>query len=269
MPGEREWSGLHVSVSQIKCYLRCPRQYQLKYVLGVEPAFVPAALAFGSAFHVALGYFYGLLKEAGSAPGPGELAEVFRDAWDNAASGPVPLQVEDEEDAAADPVARGTAMLAAFHREAAARPVQVESVERGFAVGLHDPDTGEVLEEKLVGALDLVVWDGERRVVVEHKTAARRYSQDQLRYDLQPTAYKLAAAQLGLGEVGVRLQVVTKTKEPAVQVEEVERGGRDVDDFLRTVVGVLRAVDVGAFYPVRGWQCRGCPYGHACVATEP
>jgi hypothetical protein len=26
--------GLYISVSQLKCYLRCPRQYELKYVKG-------------------------------------------------------------------------------------------------------------------------------------------------------------------------------------------------------------------------------------------
>ena len=39
--------------------LRCPRQYQLKYVLGVQPAFVPVAFAFGLSFHGAAAALYG------------------------------------------------------------------------------------------------------------------------------------------------------------------------------------------------------------------
>jgi hypothetical protein len=53
------------------------------------------------------------------------------------------------------------------------------------------------------------------------------------------------------GDVG--LQVVTKARSPAVLVADLERGSRDEDDFLRTAVGVLRAVDAGTAYPVRGW----------------
>ena len=102
---------------------------------------------------------------------------------------------------------------------------------------LHDPDTGEVLDEQLVGTMDLVLRHGDHRIVVEHKTAARKWSDDQLAFDLQPTGYKFAAQQVGLGDVGLRLQVVTKTKLPVVQVADVERGPRDEDDFLRTAVG--------------------------------
>ena len=49
-----------------------------------------------------------------------------------------------------------------------------------------------------------------------------------------------------------------------MQVADVERGPRDEDDFLRTAVGVLRAVDAGVAYPVRGWACKGCQFAHAC-----
>jgi CRISPR/Cas system-associated exonuclease Cas4 (RecB family) len=68
---------------------------------------------------------------------------------------------------------------------------------------------------------------------------------------------------------GLRLQVVTKTKVPVVQVADVERGPRDEDDFLRTAVGVLRAVDAGVVYPVRGWACKGCQFAHACKPKRP
>ena len=59
---------LHVSVSQVKTWLRCPRQYELRYVRGAEPEVVPTALAFGSAFHGALAARSS--HEAGSLVGP-------------------------------------------------------------------------------------------------------------------------------------------------------------------------------------------------------
>lgn len=252
--------GLHISVSQLKCYIRCPRQYKLKYVLGVAPAFVPIALAFGSSIHAALAGYYQALQ-VGSPLSVEEMLAIFCDAWAEAAASAVPLGSDDETDE--DVVDRGVAMLRAFHARTA-RQVEVEAVERSFSVKLHDPDSGEVLEERLIGAFDLVVREAERLSIVEHKTAARRWTEDQLRYDLQPTAYRFAARLLGLGDVGLRLQVLTKTKSPALHVEDVERNAFDEDDFLRTVLGALRAIDAGAFYPLRGWVCHGCPYASAC-----
>jgi hypothetical protein len=103
---------------------------------------------------------------------------------------------------------------------------------------------------------------------VEHKSSSKKYTQDQLRFDQQPTGYKLAARQAGMGDVSVRFQVVTKVKVPTVQVADLERGPQDEDDFLRTVGGVLRAIDAGVSYPLRGWQCRSCPYSHACTSNR-
>jgi CRISPR/Cas system-associated exonuclease Cas4 (RecB family) len=265
VPRPKMPEGLYISVSQVKSYLMCPRKYELHYVLREEPAFVPVALAFGSAFHAALAGFYGELKASGEPLRDDLVLEVFRDEWAKAEEGPVPLQPDDDDDGTDQIVDKGVAMLHVFlEHAAAAGPADVESVELSFAVPICDVDTGEQLEEVLVGAVDLVVREDGHRVVVEHKTAAKRYGLEQIRFDLQPTAYKLAAKEMGLGDVGLRYQVITKTKTPAVQVADLHRDEQDEDDFLRTVGGVLRAIDAGVSYPLRGWQCRSCPYAHAC-----
>lgn len=261
--------GLHVSASQLRTFLICPRRHALQYQRGVPPAFVPQAVAFGSAFHAALGCYFGLIKETGAAPVLDELASVFRDAWANAADGPVPIQADDEE-GVADPTDKAVAMLSAFLAHAAELPLpEVIEVERAFALDVIDPSTGEQLEERLVGAMDLVVREHGRLVVTEIKTAARKWSSDQLRFDSQITAYQLGAAALGWGEVGLRYLVITKgTKKPAVQVADVMRDAQDVDDFLHTIVGVLRAIDAGVSYPLREtWKCRTCPHAHACSGS--
>lgn len=254
--------GLHVSVSQIKTWLRCPRQYEWKYVRGFEPESVPRALAFGSAFHSALAHHYAAKKNTTAAARADELVEVFRAAWTENTSGSIP--VETANDDAADPMDLGVKMLGAFAEHAANDNSEVLAVEEPFTATLHDPDSGEVLEEVLTGYIDLIVLEEERPVIVEHKTSAKKFGQDQLRYDQQLTAYQYAMREQGHADVGLRFQVITKTKTPAVQIEDVLRDAGDEADFLRTCVGVLRAIDAGAFFPIRGWQCRGCQFRRAC-----
>ncbi len=263
-----EADGLIVSISQLREFTICPRRYQLHRVLGVEPEFVPVPLALGSATHAGIGAIYtSLLVRAEVAPVE-EVLQVFRDSWSLASDGAVPIKVDED---AADPVDVGVRMLTAFHRHVAAEgPIAVVAVELPFSgVELQDPDTGEVLDEKLSGVIDLVVREDGRNVVVEHKTAARRWTADQLDHDFQVTAYQVAARKLELGdEVGLRFQIVTKTKLAVVQVEDVVRDDLAEVDFLRTATGMLRAIGAGAFWPVRSWACRSCQFAHACAGNR-
>ncbi len=265
MPRKDMPTGLYTSVSQMKCWLRCPRQFELKYVRGVAPAFVPVNLAFGSAIHEALAGHYQEIKTTGSPLRRDLVLDVFRSAWEKAAQGDVPLQSDEDGEDPRQMIDKGVSMLHAFaEHEARSPPKEVEAVERAFTVTLHDPDSGEPLEEALTGVMDLVVIEEGRHVVVEHKTSSRKYSEDQLSNDIQVTGYKMAARASGLGEVGLRFQVITKARAPQVQVADVVRTDGDEEDFARTAVGVLRAIDAGVSFPLRSWQCKTCQFAHAC-----
>ena len=251
--------GLHVSVSQIKTYVRCPRQYQMRYVLGAEPEFVPRNLVLGSAVHEGLAAYYRSVMETSESPEQDVGLAALHATLETAKKNRVPL-----EDGAEDLEAVGTGLLRVFYETVYQDPPVVVGVEVPFAIDINDPATGEVLEERLVGALDLVVEQESQNIVVEHKTAAKKWSQDQIQHDIQLSAYKLVGGKIGLGDVGLRLQVLTKTKKPAMVVENTERGDKDIQDFMATVVGVLRAVDAGCFYPIRSSMCGGCAFQKAC-----
>jgi CRISPR/Cas system-associated exonuclease Cas4 (RecB family) len=213
------------------------------------------------------------VKEDGAPPPLQLIKDAFRDAWQRELDADLPLQAA-EDDEPADTgalVDKGTEMLAVFHDHAVKNldGAKVEAVEQPFSVSLFDPDTGVEMEENLVGVLDLVLKKGRRRQVVEHKTSARKYGDDQLRYDIQPTGYRLAARAMGLGDVKVTYQIVTKARTPVIQVEDLDRSVEDEEEFQRVAVNVMRGVDAGAFPPVRGWQCRSCPYSHACRPPRP
>lgn len=246
---------LHVSVSQIKCYLKCPEKYRLQYVVGAVPEFRPANLVLGSAVHEGLAEHYRAIMQTSESPEMDVCMAAFHASMTEARKHPLPIEATDE-----DLESIGAGLLKAFYEAVYKEPPVVVAVEYPFSVDLPDPATGEVLEEKLVGALDLVVEEKGRKVIGEHKTAAKKWSKDQISHDIQLAAYKLVGRQVGMGDVGLRLQVLTKTKVPALIVEETERGERDIQDFIATTVGVLRAVDAGVFFPVRTNMCVGCPF---------
>ena len=100
--------------------------------------------------------------------------------------------------------------------------------------------------------------------VWELKTGKKKWSADQLDFDLQPTAYGMATRALGYKDARVTLLVTTKGKSADIQVEHLLRHRRDELELLETAFAVARAVDAGVDYPNRGWQCRACPYAGAC-----
>ena len=109
---------LIVSVSQLKTWTMCPRKYELRYVRGLQPAFMPVALAFGIAFHSALGRYYSGIQSKGEAPALEIIEQTFRDSWQAQLDGQVPLQA-DEDDDLATVVDLGMKMLGVFHAHAA------------------------------------------------------------------------------------------------------------------------------------------------------
>ena len=253
--------GLHVSYSQIKGYMICPAKYEYGYVLGTEPSHRPVNMILGGAVHSALANHYDHIMEKGVKPETDALVAWFRDRWDQEMERPVPVVFDEEKDEGAV-LDSGIALLRIFHEKSDV-PV-VQAVEQPFSVDLVDPVTGEIMEPRLVGAMDLIVEENGKPVVVEHKTAAKRYSQWQLDYEMQPAIYAHACREIGIGEVGLRYQLLIKTKTPALQLCDIQRGEKEITEALETVCGVLRAIEGGHFYRNRSWACADCQFAYKC-----
>ena len=255
----------HISVSAIGSYLRCPMAYAHRYIYKTPPSHRPVPLAFGSAIHIALALFYSRLMESQSEPTAEELATSFSDAWSLQLEGNIPVLFDNKDtpDSLRD---KGVEMLRVFH-EQAPRPHQVVGVEEPFSIEVLDPQTGTPFAERLVGVFDAVTRDeAGRYTILEHKTAARRWGHTRLDHDLQVTAYTHAAPMVGLPDASVTLQVLLKTKEPALELYNPTRTDRDRQDLLKVISGVLCSIKVRAFYPVRDWPCGSCSYAGPCLA---
>jgi PD-(D/E)XK nuclease superfamily len=115
-------------------------------------------------------------------------------------------------------------------------------------------------------------------VVVDLKTAARKYSSDvQVETSLQLTIYCYAAEMAGPanhGDVGLRFDVLTKTKEPAFHRHPTSRDQAANVRLFRLASEVLRAVGAGGaltaalFDPVPLDQTTGADYAIQDAATK-
>ena len=254
----------HTSISQFRSFLQCPRKFRYLYIDRIEWEFRPIALAFGTAWHETIGAHL-LPQVQGQYLSRAELQALFRDSLTEQVNedGP-PVLFEDEEDLGKT-IDLGLRMLDAFFLRVP-RPDQVLEVERAFVLELAHPVTGEIAPVPFVGAMDAVVVDEGKTEVWELKTGKKKWSADQLEYDPQPTAYVMAARELGHEDAQVKLLVTTKTREPDVQVERLVRRRGDERELAETVLDVLHAVKAGVDVRIRGWGCRSCAFASVCAA---
>ena len=227
----------HTSISAIKTFIQCPRRYRLQYIDRIKPAFRSAFFAFGTAWHHVIDHW--LTSDASQD----ELRQCLRDKL-VALLADAEIVFDDEDESAASLVDMSIRMLDIFLVKVK-RPERTVAVEVPFSLDLAHPVTAEILPVRFIGSIDaLVVEDGDE-TIWELKTGKRKWGVDAIDYDLQTTSYKLAARDLGRGEVEPKLVLTTKGKQPDVQIERLVRHRRDETELVETVFAVHRAVDAG------------------------
>lgn len=155
-----------LSVSQVQTYLGCALQYRFRYADRIPSPWRPAALAFGSSVHAAAEWFHRERIE-GNAPTPDEVVRMFEADWYAQTLEPLMFPEKETKDSLGE---KGRALVRLLVDETS--PALPQLVEERFEIDLVDPETGEVLETRLRGVIDLVEADG---TLVELKTAARAY----------------------------------------------------------------------------------------------
>jgi len=257
----------HVSVSALKMWLSCPRKFRLHYVERAQPSHRSIALAFGHAWHDLIGRVL-WLHQKGRELQRSVLRDYFAAALDREinADGP-PVLFEDGENAAAL-VATAMHMLEAFLAKVPL-PEKLLHIELPFRLDLFDPETGEMLPMPLIGAIDAVIGSENSLELWELKSGKRRWSDDAVLFDFQPTAYRMAIrATAGrarqLDEPRLKLIVTTKAQKPDVQVEDLVRTRADERDLMETAASIHRGTLSGCFHPVRSWMCKNCEFAEVC-----
>ena len=253
----------HTSVSAVREFMICPKKYFFHYIERAAPEFRPAALAFGSAWHATIGEW---LTKPSVDVQLEELRQHLRDGIvarlnDDGAN----VLFDDADQDEGSLVDTAVRMLDAFVAHVP-RPDKVLAVEAAFSLELNHRQTGEVLPVPLIGAMDAVVLAGGVGSVWELKTAAKKWSTEQLEHDLQITTYGIAARELGYDGARLEFLVVTKTTKAAVQREVAVRHAADERELVDVVFSVHRAIRAGVDHRARSWACATCPYSGACRA---
>jgi len=251
----------HVSLSAVNTYLRCPEKYLYSYIAKTPRSHRTASLAFGASMHAALAAYYEHLRDTGGQAGTDMLLSAFSDRWEVELHDEIPVRFDEDESAGAMKDG-GVALLSLFGR--VPPPGRILHVELPFAVEVPDPCGDGCLDEKLVGAIDLVTQENGTPLVTEHKTTTRRFTEHRLAYDLQPTMYRYACRSLGLGQPDLRYQLFLRQRKPAIEVCPVSRTERDESEMIVTVAMVLRSIRAGIFFPRRDWHCDDCEYALRC-----
>ncbi len=258
-------SGLHFSASALRTFLTCPWKFRLQYVQGVVPEFRPAAMILGRAVHQAIALHHRALQVQAKLP-IAEIQAELDSALETETRAEVPIRFKAGE--SLDVLRQvGRDVVELYCRQA--KPKQILAVEQPFRARLIDPESGQELDPRLVGVFDLVEADEHGRVsVVEVKTAARRWSDGQVKSDLQGSLYAEAVVQAGLvgdgQEVGIRYDVLVKSKSPVLDPKQAVRGERQRQTAVRIAVHALQAIEAGAFYRNPGWQCATCQFRDHC-----
>jgi putative RecB family exonuclease len=246
----------HLSYSQLSTYLTCPLRYKLQYVDQIPPAFKSAALAFGSAIHEAVGAFY---QEhlLGDSLRPDQMLDVYREAWRNGDDAEIHFFNGDSESKL---IEKAGHMLKVFH-EAFDPSIAVIGVEEffEFSIGYLPP---------FCGYIDLIEQNEEGQITVaDLKTAARKPTNGSVHQNLQLTAYSVGVEALGFtpDEVNLRLDVLTKTKDPQMVRLETMRTAEERNRFIKLVRHVWNAIEREAFFPKQDWHCQQCPFSEHCA----
>jgi RecB family exonuclease len=250
----------HWSFSSLNGLLNiCSLQWAFKYVYKKESESTPINLIFGSAFHRVAEWIAACRME-NESPKAEEVKDAFAEAWLWQVRNADQLSLSDKEFEQHN--ATGQRMIECLNREWT--EADIVEISKPFSVNLPGAS------KPLIGEIDLIVKDPQNKtILVDWKTAARKWPAEKANKDLQATCFMYAYEQITPGfkaeENLFRYDVVTKTKEPSYTQYSPMRSG---DDFLRLsqlVQTAEKLIASEAFLPnEQGFYCGGCQHVSAC-----
>jgi len=256
----------YLSPSAIGTYQSCPLKFFFRYVAGLEPEFVSSSLVFGSAIHAAIQRHFTAVFEGLPLPSLDELLQVYDDAWKSRAETTIRFGKNETVEGLRD---LATRMLEAFQRS------DVAKLDSGL-LGVEEEFRGPVIKEcpDIFGRVDLLVKDADGVRIIDFKTSRSRWNQAKVQQAAQPMllyAELVKPLATGCGQQTIKLTwcVLTKTKEPSVELFSMTPDKHDMARTKAVVQRVWKAIGDKHFYPApSSMNCSSCPFSTACRKWE-
>jgi len=275
IPAPQLDSLIHLSTSSVTTMTECPREFWLKYIRGEKPQDVSASLVFGSSLHECLAMFYNQLRQSKTEPSLSELTDLAASVID--APRDIPIHFSRGE--TPDSLKKSAEALLRVFLQHGTRPDHVLAVEHRITVPLHNPITGKLLPEALLGTLDLLIETAGKITIIDHKTCARLDPDRTRSPDLQMSLYSHAVKQLlGVQSVDLSYQFLIRTKEPSVVMAPISRFDEDREERAALMQAAsasfwietsLRAEQPELALPKRhSWRCSSCGYRALCASQD-
>lgn len=246
----------HLSPSQIGMFLRCPKQWEYRYVQGIK---IPptGAMVLGSAYHKGVAERFLYVIDKGEQPPPELATDIFETEWSYLLSQRSLVEDEGEqlsfdeiEWGADDPGRLKQAGLNLIHRydEAIApaiTPVSVESKQTMYVESI-----------PIVLVTDLVT----PYATIDHKVKKKRFSEAELQQNIQGTVYQMATG------LPLEFHVSLNQKALAFDIQYTTRTAADERWFVGQAELVWQAIHAGVFVPNdQGWHCSEDWCGYWCI----
>jgi CRISPR/Cas system-associated exonuclease Cas4 (RecB family) len=189
---------------------------------------------------------------------------AYHDAWRDQLEVAQVQFSKDEDAGSLSELARR--VLGAFGSSAVAQPA-------GQVLGVEEELRGAIMPgvPDLLGRIDLLMETDDAVVIADVKTSRSRWSRDQAEDSAEQLLLYSELVKALVPGKRMRLQfiVLTKAKEPIVDVHELPVVPKRVDRTKRIVERVWHSIEAGAFYPAPSpMQCPSCPYRTQCRSWQ-
>jgi len=240
----------HFSYSQLSLFLRCPKQWEYKYVQHIVTP-TNLNLLRGSAYHDAVALGYRHMIQYREPPDIKELLQMYSDTWDNGLKNKSYTD-EDGIKVYVPGIVIGDKDPGKF------KDAGIELLKLYVTTIMPDilPDEVEVRKTitynniQLIMYADVITFDG--GVVIDHKTASRAKGEREVANDLQPSFYGLVLNK----PIEFHFHEAIDVTKPYIKIAETKRNQDDYDWTGKIIMEVWKQIHAGIFPPnPTGWVC--------------
>lgn len=240
----------YLSYSSINLFLTCGEAWRRKYIAKVPQPSTPA-LVFGSALHNTIEAC--ISNRHSELPLEDDLYTLWAEKWGAA------VEREPNCEWGADTPEQhfneGMRLLANPELRQLVQRLTPLKDEQGLFIERKVELRVPSVPVPIIGYIDLVTNDG---IPGDFKTSAQMWTQDKAKEELQPLFYLAALNQMGRNVPGLRFRhyVMTKTKQPKVQVIESQHTWDAIFWLYDLITHVWEAIEAESFVPnPHAWMC--------------